>query len=104
MVCSDGGAPKGSGGYRAGAGALGVDEDVGGCPVAQGAGLTCRLLASLNAGRAVGHALRCGRALGSHQKTLPAGLAGLEVVCETVTAGLANAPETLRPWLAPLVG
>ena len=104
MVCSDGGPPKGSGCDLAGAGPMGVDEHIGGCPVAQGAGLTCRLLASFDAGRAVGHALRCGRTLGSHQEATPAGVTGCHVVCETVAAGLADAPETLRPWLAPLVG
>ena len=95
---------EGSGGHLAGAGPMGVDEHIGGCPVAQGAGLTCRLLASLDAGCAVGHALRCGRTLGSHQEATPAGVTGCHVVCETVAAGLADPTETLRPWLAPLVG
>ena len=95
---------EGSGGHLAGAGPVGVDEHIGGCPVAQGAGLTCRLLASLNAGGTVGHALRCGRTLGSHQEATPAGVTGCHVVGEAVAAGLADAPETLRPRLAPLVG
>jgi len=95
---------EGSGCDLAGAGPVGVDEHIGGCPVAQSAGLTCRLLASLDAGCAVGHALRSGCALRSHQKALPAGVTGCHVVCETVARCLADAPETLRPWLAPLVG
>ena len=104
MVCSDGGAPKGSGCDLAGAGAVGVDEHIGGCPVAQGAGLAGGFLASLNAGGTMGHALGSTGALGGHQEATPAGVTGCHVVCETVAAGLADAPETLRPWLAPLVG
>ena len=83
---------------------MGVDEHVGGCPIAQGAGLTRGLLASLNAGGTMGHALGSGCALGSHQEATPAGVTGCHVVGETVTGCLADAPETLRPWLAPLMG
>ena len=57
---------EGSGGHLAGAGPMGVDEHIGGCPIAQGAGLAGGFLASLNAGGTMGHALRCGCALGSH--------------------------------------
>ena len=95
---------EGSGCDLAGAGAVSVDEHVSGCPVAQGAGLTCRLLASLNAGGTMGHALRCGRTFGSHQEATPAGVTGCHVVGEPVTGCLADATETLRPGLAPLVG
>ena len=82
---------------------MGIDEHIGGCPIAQGAGLAGGFLASLNAGRAVSHPLRCGRTLWSHQEATPAGVTGCHVVGEAVTGCLADAPETLRPWLAPLV-
>ena len=45
---------------------MGVDEHIGGCPIAQGAGLAGGFLASLNAGGAVGHALGSTGALRSH--------------------------------------
>ena len=104
MVCSDGGAPKGSGCDLAGAGAMGVDEHIGGRPIAQGAGLAGGFLASLNARGTMSHPLRCGRTLGSHQEATPAGVTGCHVVRKAVTGCLADPTETLRPWLAPLVG
>ena len=95
---------EGSGCDLAGAGAVSVNEHVSRCPVAQGAGLTGGLLASLNARGTVRHALGSGCALGSHQEAPPAGVTGCHVVCEPVARCLADAPETLRPGLAPLMG